>query len=328
MSTATIALAAAGILLFIFILVLIGIANAMVNAFLIPGSRAWNKVGWQETEKEPDDPQEKILFQRKQTIRNTAKDWMEHSEHEDVWTAASDGVKLHALLFRKKSPSNRWVVVVHGYRGGVYETCTYGMKYFNRGYNVLLLENRTKGQSGGKCVGMGWLEKNDLRKWIDYIIEKNENASIVLHGESMGGATIMMALGDNPPSQVAAAVSDCGYTGVWQQFSYVIKNHMHKSLLPVLHVANLLCKIRCGYSLKKASSVNQLRKNTVPLLLLHGGNDDFVPTKMIMENYVAAAGPKDWFIIPNAGHCQSQYANPDAYWSKVWEFLDRHTASK
>jgi fermentation-respiration switch protein FrsA (DUF1100 family) len=74
--------------------------------------------------------------------------------------------------------------------------------------------------------------------------------------------------------------------------------------------------------------VNQLRKNTVPLLLLHGGNDDFVPTKMIMENYVAAAGPKDWFIIPNAGHCQSQYANPDAYWSKVWEFLDRHTASK
>ena len=51
------------------------------------------------------------------------------------------------------------------------------------------------------------------------IIEENPDAKIILHGISMGGATVMMCAGENLPSNVKGIVDDCGYTSVWDIFS-------------------------------------------------------------------------------------------------------------
>jgi len=74
---------------------------------------------------------------------------------------------------------------------------------------------------------------------------------------------------------------------------------------------------------KKTSSLKAVKRSTTPLLIFHGGDDKVVPTRMAKPLYVATASTKDWFIVPEAGHCKSVIVAPDVYWSKVWEFLDQ-----
>ena len=78
---------------------------------------------------------------------------------------------------------------------------------------------RACGESEGDYVGMGWLDRKDVLQWIDYIIEQDPEAKIVVHGISMGAATTMMTAGESTPDNVKAFVEDCGYTSVWDIFS-------------------------------------------------------------------------------------------------------------
>ena len=87
-----------------------------------------------------------------------------------------------------------------------------------QGWNVLLPDMRTHGESEGKYIGMGWLDRLDVLKWIDLIRERDEQAQIILHGVSMGGATVMMTSGEALPENVRAVIDDCGYTSVWDIF--------------------------------------------------------------------------------------------------------------
>ena len=70
---------------------------------------------------------------------------------------------------------------------------SYGEKYYEMGYNVLLPNNRAHGNSEGNYIGMGWLDKDDIACWVNWINKQDPNAKIILHGVSMGAATTMMA---------------------------------------------------------------------------------------------------------------------------------------
>jgi fermentation-respiration switch protein FrsA (DUF1100 family) len=174
--------------------------------------------------------------------------------------------------------------------------------------------------SEGTYLGMGWLERRDIARWVDDLAAKNPTAKIVLHGISMGGATVMMAAGEDLRGHVVAAVEDCGYTSVWDMIAAQAKV-LHVPTFPVLNLTNFIAKNVAGYTLKEASSVNQLAHCSIPMLFIHGEDDAFVPVAMLDEVYAAAECEKRRLKVPGASHALSAQVPPELYWGEVGEFL-------
>ena len=79
--------------------------------------------------------------------------------------------------------------------------------------NILLIEQRGCGISGGKYITFGMTERYDVLTWIDWLNRETDgNLPIFLDGISLGGATVLMALELNLPDNVAGVIDDCGYT--------------------------------------------------------------------------------------------------------------------
>ncbi len=233
---------------------------------------------------------------------------------------SADGLKLHADMTRNDD-SHIWVICIHGYKGTNKHMMQYGARYAERGYNVLLPDNRAHGQSEGEYIGMGWLDKDDIELWIDWIIEQDEDAQIMLHGVSMGAATTIMVSGDNPP-HVIGYIEDCGYTSVWDIFGSELDKRYGLPTFPVLDLANTVSQWEAGYDFKEASCVDQVAKCEKPMLFIHGEDDDFVPVEMGYEVYEAANCEKEFYLVEGAGHAQAIYKDPDAYWDTVFTFID------
>ena len=196
--------------------------------------------------------------------------------------------------------------------------------YKEKGYNVLIPSMRATEESEGKYIGMGWLDKDDIIGWINKIIEKDKNAKIILHGSSMGAATVLMASGEKLPSNVKAIIADSSYTSVWDIFKSELKARFNLPSFPLMQMFRLITIIQAKYDIKEASVIDQVKKSNTPTLLIHGDADDFVPVTMEPEIYNAIPVEKDQLIIHGAGHTKSRYREPETYYKKIYEFIDKY----
>ena len=165
---------------------------------------------------------------------------------------------------------------------------------------------------------MGWPDRKDMLKWINWIVERDSEAEIVLHGISMGGATVMMTSGERLPSQVHAIVEDCGYTSVWDIFADEAKYLFKLPSFPALDVASAVSV----NGFKEASSLKQVEKAKVPILFIHGSEDNFVHTEMVYKLYEACRAEKQLLVVEGAGHGNSYNHAPELYFDTVFGFLE------
>ena len=93
---------------------------------------------------------------------------------------------------------------------------------------------------------------------------------------------------------------------------------------PALYNANIITKIKAGYSLKKASCVKQIKKSKLPILFIHGDKDKFVPFCMLDKLYEAAGEKKEKLVIQGAGHAEASLISPEKYWHTVRKFIKRY----
>lgn len=249
--------------------------------------------------------------------------WVE-SKHYETWTMKSkDGLKLVGHFLPAETPTNRVVILAHGYSSQGKEMGTLAKFYHEvLGYHVLMPDARGHGASEGDYIGFGWPDRKDYLLWINQVIEAvGQDAEIILHGISMGGATVMMVSGEELPDQVKAIIEDCGYTSVDDELSYQLKRLYQLPSFPLLPATSLLTKLKAGYSFYEASALKQVEKNKLPMLFIHGGNDNFVPTKMVYRLYDACQAPKDKLIVEGAGHGLAYTKDKAAYETKVIEFI-------
>ena len=254
-------------------------------------------------------------------------EWFD-AQPKNIVNIESDGLKLSAYEFINENPTNKWIITLHGYRGRGRDMNAYTYHFYNEGYNVLVPDLRGCGNSEGKYVEMGYSDRKDVLKWIDKIIEKDPNCQIVLHGLSMGAATVMMTTGEKLPSNVKAAVEDCGYTSVWDQLLYVGQkgSNIPKPILNIaLSSASIISKVKTGNYYSVMSSVNQLKKSTTPTLFIHGSEDEFVPFFMLDEVYNANDNiEKEKLVVEGATHAYSATVDPDLYYGTIFNFIDKY----
>ena len=265
---------------------------------------------------------EDVIQKNRKEATEKAEEWSNSTEQKNVEITAKDDIKLKGTEYIVNTENNKWAIVLHGYRSSPKSVLTIGEHFSKEGYNVLIPNMRGCGESEGKYIGMGWLDKDDLQVWIKLIVEQNENSEIILHGSSMGSATVLMASGDNLPSNVKAIIADSGYTSVWDIFASEAKKRFNIPKFPVLNMFQVVAQIRAGYNIKKASALDQVKKSKTPILFIHGDADDFVPEYMCEQLYEAANCKKEKLIIEGAGHTDPKYKEPETYYNKIFEFIN------
>ncbi|MDO4740538.1 MAG: alpha/beta hydrolase [Eubacteriales bacterium] len=233
-----------------------------------------------------------------------------------------DGLRLAARVYPAPQPGSKWAVLLHGYKSDSGGCGGMAAHYNARGFHVLAPDLRAHGRSEGKYIGMGWLDRLDVRRWIDLIIEEDPQAQIVVHGVSMGGATAMMLAGEELPENVRGFASDCGYTSVWDIFADQLHAIFSLPEFPLMHAASAVSKLTAGYSFAEASCVRQLEKAERPVLFIHGAQDDFVRTEMVYDVYEACAAPKELLVVEWAGHAASAQTSPKVYYDAVFSFIE------
>ena len=252
------------------------------------------------------------------------REWIKR-EAESVTIFNRENKKLHGLYLPGiQAGSHRFMILCHGYRNDCSELGLYAKHFWNRGYSVLLPDARGHGESEGSYIGMGWQDRKDLLKWIDFLKEKDPKAQIVLMGISMGAAAVMMTAGEKLSPNVKAVIEDSGYTSVWEEFACHIKTFFHLPSFPFLPLASLVSRICNGYSFKEANAMRQLDHCTIPILFIHGAKDTFVPFYMLNKLYHAAHCEKAKLVVDHAGHARCCLTDPELYFKTTDRFLDKY----
>ena len=254
--------------------------------------------------------------------------WLvKNSNYADKYINSFDNLKLHVYEVKNENKTNKWAIVVHGYTSEGELVSSKAKHFYEMGYNVLVPDLRGHGKSEGDYIGMGWDDRLDIIEWINNILEDNPNSEIILHGTSMGAATVLSTSGENLPNNVKAIIADCGYTSVWNEFTYQLKALFNLPSFPVMNLSNMVTMVKAGYSLKDASPIEQVAKSKTPILYIHGDKDDFVPYYMMDELYRATSSEKSKLTVQNAGHGKADLVNPDLYWNTVTDFLSKYMSN-
>ena len=309
----------------IFIIVFATILILLISLYFIVGNYFYNIALSPKTSKAfvLGEDAEEVLEQENKAEEKI--DWLSQNSKDVYITASNNGnLKLHAYEIINKEKSDIWAITIHGYSGRAKDMSYYAQEFYGRGYNVLMVDLRGHGESQGNYIGMGWHDRLDIIDWSNYLIKANSNCKIILHGVSMGGATVMMATGEDLPSNIKVAIEDCGYSSIWDEFKMQLQTLYSLPTFPVLNAASSVCKIKAGYKIEEASCIEQVKKSKTPTLFIHGEEDTFVPFEMLDKVYDAAKCKKEKLVIEGAAHAEAASVNPELYWRTIDRFIEKN----
>ena len=196
---------------------------------------------------------------------------------EPVTITAFDGVQLCGRYYhvRDGAPVQ---IELHGYRGNALRDFCGGNKLAREaGMNTLLVDERANGRSGGRTITFGVKERRDCLSWIECANSRFGPVPIFLAGVSMGAATVLMAAGLPLPANVAGIIADCPYSSPEAIIRKVCREDMHLPPALLMPFVRLAARLFGRFRLDGASAVEAARDTGIPILLLHGEDDRFVP---------------------------------------------------
>lgn len=244
---------------------------------------------------------------------------------QTVTITANDGVKLVGHWYQAEN-AGRVIVAMHGWRSSWHHDFGMVFPFFkDQKCSVLFAQQRGQSESGGEYIGFGVLERYDCQKWAEWAASETQGKlPIYLAGISMGATTVMLTSELDLPRQVKGVIADCGFTSIADIGNHVIKNNLNIRLPVPKRAIDKLCKKRFQTGAGEFSTVQALQNTSLPVLLVHGQEDCFVPVRMSYENFGACKGPRELLIVPEADHGMSYYKDPTRYESTVLAFWKQY----
>ena len=239
-----------------------------------------------------------------------------------------DGRHLTAIYYTPSENGHPWVLLAHGYGRDQRYVRDYAAVYLEQGYNVLSPDLCASGESEGMYITMGVKESEEVARWATKITERDANAEIVLHGISMGAATVMLAAGQYQIPGLAAVIEDCGYTSAYAMFTSQLHAIFGLPEFPIMTCVDILSGIKTGVKVSDASPLKAIANIKVPVMFIHGAVDKMVPPSMLEELYNACHAPKTNFVVEGAGHGDAMIVARKEYWKAVFSFIDKSLAMK
>lgn len=246
---------------------------------------------------------------------------------ERVYITSNDGLKLCGHVI--ENPARRGVfIMVHGYRScGVYDFSCAARPVYDRGFSLLIIDQRAHGDSEGEQIGFGALERFDVVRWAEYADNRWANLPVVMDGVSMGAASVMMGAGVGYPPNVRAIIADCSYSTPGAICRKTLYDWFHLPPFPVYYGARFWTRILAHYDLDGVSSKESLAAlgDGVAVLIAHGKADSFVPYQMSVENS-GVFGEREcfeFFTSEGAEHAMSFVRDTDSYLCAIERLFEK-----
>ena len=225
---------------------------------------------------------------------------------ENVWFPSADGTRLHGWFLPASGKRPKGTVVFsHGNAGALGHHLGFVTWFLPAGYNVLMYDYRGFGSSGGTITRRGLIE--DVHAAFGYIKTRRDvnPDRLVSFGHSLGGAKSIVALGEKPVPGVRAVISDAGFAS-YRGMAEVMAGNVGLSVVtdenaPKDWVAKLA---------------------PVPVLLVHGTDDEVVPFAQAQQLFAAAQEPKTLFAVSGGRHGDALWLNRGEYRRKTLLWLD------
>lgn len=224
--------------------------------------------------------------------------------YEEVRFPASDGLQLHGWLI--PAPGARFTLLwCHGNAGNISHR-VHNAAYLHRlvGLNLFLFDYRGYGQSAG---GFSDLSEEatyrDAEGALAYLRGRPDLAGtrLVYFGRSLGAAVAVELARRHPPDGL---ILESPFTSIQE---------MARVLLPFLPIGELVGT--------KYDSLAKIPEIGVPLLVLHGDQDDIVPFEQGRRLFEAARSPKTFYPIRRARHNDTYIVGGDAYFDAWVRFF-------
>ena len=244
---------------------------------------------------------------------------------EPVSFPSRDDLTLRGWWIPKEEAKGT-IVLCPGALGSVHSDLVYAPWLHEAGYNLLLFDWRGRGRSDGAVASLGVLERRDLLGALDWVKERGI-PRVGLLGFSMGGA---VAISTAPVTDAVAAVvadgtfarvRDALINGIARQYPPAVAEVLGRLLLPAM-------SLRLGADVTLVDPIRWVRFLRAPLLLIHGGRDEYVSAESAHELYAAAREPKEFWFVPEAGHREVYELRPQEYRERVLGFFARWLSSE
>ncbi len=256
---------------------------------------------------------------------NITEEFLNDFVHTEFKINSPNGYSLYGRYFLQAVATNKTAIIMHGHAGNLIWSYKYAKIFQDMGYNWFIFDNRGCGNSGGKGYTMGLEESFDLVEVIRFARKIVPTAQIVLHGESLGASTAILALDKDFENDIKCVIADCGFSDLSKE----VKHQLHKHHLPWFFVGvfgSLLAEVKYGFFFKNVSPLKVLQKGRfeTPILFIHGKKDLKTPSWMAEEMFDIYKGEKEIYLNENALHARTYSENKEVYRQKVVDFCEKY----
>ena len=252
----------------------------------------------------------------------TSAESLKNEKFEPIYIFSNDKTKLFGRYYHIRDNAPLFIEF-HGYKGAAFRDFAGGDMLFKTfGHNTLLVDQRAHGSSGGKSICFGIKERHDCLAWAKYATERFGNIPIFLVGISMGGATVLMASNLELPSNVKGIIADCPYSSPKEIICKVCKKDLRlppKLIYPFIKIGAIIFG---GFNPNKSSAVESVKSTKIPILLIHGKGDTFVPCEMSEKIYQSCTGEKYICTVDGAEHGMAFLYDMSKYEHTIKNFID------
>ena len=251
-------------------------------------------------------------------------DWYESQPKTELTITSRDGLKLVADLIEAEDPVGL-IVAAHGFRSWPAREFALIAKHLHeQGYTVLYPYMRAHRKSEGKYITFGVKERYDIAAWARLLAKMHPDLPLFLYGQSMGGATVIMATGLDLPANTRGVIADSAFFSPKDVIGTALVHSYKVPTFPMLPAMDLWARIIAGYSLTATTCRDALDKTNLPFLFIHGKLDELVPYDMGYQNYVECHTEKMMLTVDTAAHCASYYVDPVRYIAYLDDFLKKY----
>ncbi|MBD8500574.1 alpha/beta hydrolase [Paenibacillus arenosi] len=243
---------------------------------------------------------------------------------EEVRILSHDGLQLYGTYIELVPHSKRIMIFVHGYTGALPWSSQFVDMFAQVGFNALLIDQRSHGNSEGEYATFGHMEKYDVQAWVDWVVRRNGDDSIIgLHGQSLGGGTVLEYVAIHRP-QVRFIVADCPYSDLTELIRHQVVTLNRAPAWPLMPLIDRLLKRKAAFEMNDVSPIRAIAQSKLPILFIHGAADIFVPTKMSEDLYAVKPEPKELLLVDKATHGVSHCREREVYQKAVIDFVTRY----
>lgn len=208
---------------------------------------------------------------------------------EEVYIKSFDGLKLYGRIY-KGEPGQPVEIMFHGWRSNAIRDFAGGAALAREAHDtIILVDERGINNSEGDFLTYGILERKDVISWVEYANLRFDNPKILLYGISMGAATVLMALDQDLPSNVVGIAADSPYSSPKEIIRKLMKD-MHVPVGVAWFFVKQSAFLFGHFDIEETDVLRAVKDSNIPLLIVHGDDDRFVPVEM-SRKIKNAAGP-------------------------------------